>query len=156
MRLTLAAVGRAKAGPAQDLYGLYAERLTPRPFSRVTLKEVEDRRKMTPHLRKAREAELLLSAVPPDSVIIALDERGTALSSAGFADLLARRRDAGAQDLAFLIGGADGLAAAATGAADQVLSLGAMTWPHLLVRALLLEQLYRVHCIWTGHPYHRA
>jgi 23S rRNA (pseudouridine1915-N3)-methyltransferase len=89
-------------------------------------------------------------------VVVALDERGKALASEAFARRIAGWRDGGAQDLAFLIGGADGHAPAVRERADFLLSLGPMTWPHLMVRAMLAEQLYRAQQILAGHPYHRA
>src|SRR5690606_18149242 len=99
--------------------------------------------------------ELLLKAAPPGALIVALDERGRALDSAGFAAQLARWRDAG-RDLAFLIGGADGLDDEVRAKAGFLLSLGPMTWPHQLARVLLAEQLWRAYSILSGHPYHRA
>jgi 23S rRNA (pseudouridine1915-N3)-methyltransferase len=104
---------------------------------------------------KAREGELLLSALPARTPLIALDERGSAWSSRALADRIAAWRDRGVAELAFAIGGADGLDAAVLGRAEAVLSLGPMTWPHLLVRGMLLEQLYRAQQILAGHPYHR-
>src|SRR4029079_16926727 len=104
---------------------------------------------------KQREAELILAAVPPAARLVALDERGTPWTSRQFAERLASWRDAGAAALAFAIGGADGLGQAVVDRADAVLSLGPMTWPHLLARSLLLEQLYRAQQILAGHPYHR-
>ena len=77
------------------------------------------------------------------------------MNSRNFADLLGRWQDDGVQDLAFMVGGADGLSAAARQAADVILCLGRMTWPHMLVRGLLAEQLFRAECILAGHPYHR-
>lgn len=151
MRITLAAVGRAKTGPLRDLYRHYAERLK----WNVTLKEVEERRKLPAEALRAREAELLLAAVPGGAKTIVLDERGKALTSRELARLLGRWRDDGEADLAILIGGADGLTAEVRDSADQVVSFGAMTWPHMLVRALLMEQLYRAETILAGHPYHR-
>jgi 23S rRNA (pseudouridine1915-N3)-methyltransferase len=156
MRITLAAVGRAKAGPGRDLYEFYAARLSERQFGRLVLKEVEERRNLAPSALRAREGELLLAAVPKGAALIALDERGKSYASTAFADHLRRLRDSGVQDLAFVIGGAEGLSEAVTERADLLLSLGPMTWPHLLVRGLLAEQLYRAQCIWAGHPYHRA
>ena len=103
----------------------------------------------------AREAELILAAVPPGAVLVALDERGRSWSSRELADRLAAWRDRGAATLAFAIGGANGLGPAVIEHADAVLSLGAMTWPHLMVRSLLLEQVYRAQQILAGHPYHR-
>jgi 23S rRNA (pseudouridine1915-N3)-methyltransferase len=152
MRITLAAVGRAKAGPSRDLYEFYAARLA----GRLTLKEVEERRALAPETLKLREGERLLAAVPNDARLIALDEGGRHMTSAAFAALLGRWRDEGLQDLAFAIGGAEGLSQAVIDRADLVLSFGPMTWPHLLVRALALEQLYRAQTILSGHPYHRA
>ena len=152
MRITLAAVGRAKAGPARELYEFYAGRLT----WRLTLKEVEERRPLSPEALKAREGELLLAALPQGARVIALDETGRNLSSARFAEQIGRWRDAGTQDLAIVIGGAEGLAPGLREKADLVLALGAMTWPHLLVRGMIAEQLYRAQTILAGHPYHRA
>lgn len=156
MRITIAAVGRAKAGPARDLYEFYAARLAERQLGTLTLKEVEVRGKLPPEALKAREAELLLDALPAGARLVALDERGRTLDSAGFAALIGGFRDQGLQELAFAIGGAEGLGQAVSERAELTLSLGAMTWPHLLVRGLLAEQLYRAQCILSGHPYHRA
>jgi 23S rRNA (pseudouridine1915-N3)-methyltransferase len=102
-----------------------------------------------------REAALILAALPADARLVALDERGATWTSRQFADRLAGWRDGGAGVLAFAIGGADGLGQAVIERADAVLSLGQMTWPHLLARSLLLEQLYRTQQILAGHPYHR-
>jgi len=98
----------------------------------------------------------LLAAVPEGATVAALDEKGKTLSSAAFAEKLSAWRDNGVRDLAFVIGGADGLDGALLKQADLVLSLGPMTWPHVMVRGLLAEQLYRAQCIQQGHPYHRA
>jgi 23S rRNA (pseudouridine1915-N3)-methyltransferase len=102
-----------------------------------------------------REGELILAALPDGARLVALDERGAAWSSRDLAERLGGWRDGGVATLAFAIGGADGLAPAVVERADAVLSLGAMTWPHLLARCLLLEQLYRAQQILAGHPYHR-
>jgi 23S rRNA (pseudouridine1915-N3)-methyltransferase len=150
MRLTIVAIGRHKAGPLKALQEFYAERIR----WPLAIREVEERRKLSPAELKAREAELILDALPKDAVLIALDGRGKTLSSTDLADRLARWRDADAS-LAFVIGGADGLADAVLNQAKLTLSLGAMTWPHLLVRGMLLEQLYRAQQILAGHPYHR-
>ena len=150
MRLLIAAVGRAKPGPHLELQRFYAERLA----WDLAIAEVEERRKLAAAERREREAELLLGKIPERAFVIALDERGSVLSSAIFAQKLARWRDGG-MDLAFLIGGADGHGEAVRRRADFTLSLGPMTWPHLLVRGMLLEQLYRAQQILAGHPYHR-
>ncbi len=111
---------------------------------------------MTPAERKPREAEKLLAAVPPGAKIVALDERGKSLTSAEFAAALGTWRDQGAPAVAFLIGGADGHDDGIRRKADLVLNLGTLTWPHMLVRGLIAEQIYRAQCILDGHPYHRA
>jgi 23S rRNA (pseudouridine1915-N3)-methyltransferase len=151
LRILIAAVGRAKPGPHLDLQRLYGDRLG----WTLTVSEVEERRKLSPAERRERESEMLLARVPDRAITIALDERGKVLTSAAFAQKIATWRDAGASDLAFLIGGADGHADSVRSRADFLLSLGAMTWPHLLVRGMLLEQLYRAQQILAGHPYHR-
>jgi len=154
MRILVAAVGRARGGPARELFEDYRRRIA----WPVALSEVEERRKLPPERLRAREAELLLAALPKakELRVVALDERGRTFDSAGFAARLAAWRDEGVSDIAFLIGGAEGHGEAVRARADLVLSLGAMTWPHLLVRGLLAEQLYRAQQILSGHPYHRA
>jgi 23S rRNA (pseudouridine1915-N3)-methyltransferase len=147
----IAAVGRMKAGPLAELQSEYVKRLS----GPIGIKEVEERRALPPADRKAKEGELLLAALPEDALLVALDERGTALTSAGFADRLQRWRLDGVKTLAFVIGGADGLAQPLVRRASVTLSPGIMTWPHLLARVLLLEQLYRAQQILAGHPYHR-
>ena len=106
--------------------------------------------------RQARESELLLGAVPDRATVIALDERGKNVSSEAFAETLARWRDDGVPGAAFLIGGADGHDKLALERASLALSFGSLTWPHMLVRVMLAEQLYRVMTILSGHPYHRS
>lgn len=152
MRLLIGAVGKAKAGPELDLFRQYCRRLSPPPV----LKEVEEKRPLASAQLKAREAELLLGLVPPGARVVALDERGKDMGSVEFAEKLGGWRDGGAQDIAFLIGGADGHGDAVREKADLLLCFGRMTWPHMLVRALLAEQLWRAHSILTGHPYHRV
>ena len=110
---------------------------------------------MPPAQLRAREAELILAAFPTDARLIALDERGASWSSRVLAERIAGWRDQGIATLAFAIGGADGLGQAVIERADAVVSFGAMTWPHLLARVMLLEQLYRAQQILAGHPYHR-
>lgn len=152
MRITIIAVGRRKKGPEQDLFDQYKARL-PWPLE---LKLVEEKKPLSGDALKAREAELLLNAAPDGAVLIALDERGKTESSPDFAARLGDWRDGGARDVAFVIGGADGLAEEVRIRADFVMSLGKQTWPHQLVPALLAEQLYRGYAILTGHPYHRV
>lgn len=152
MRLHIVAVGKLKAGPHLALARHYADRLA----WPLAIREVEEKRPLPAAELKEREGALLLAAVPAGAVLVALDEHGRSLTSAAFAQKLAQWRDAGASDLAFLIGGADGLADRVRQKAQLVLSLGTMTWPHLLARGMLLEQLYRAQQILAGHPYHRG
>lgn len=151
MRLWLAAVGRARAGPATDLYDDYVRRIT----WPLTLKEVEVRKRVSAETLKRLEGELLLAAVPEGATLVVLDERGRDMPSEAFARMVGSWRDAGVGDLAFLIGGADGHDEAVRRRAGCLLSLGRMTWPHMLVRGMLVEQIYRAQQILAGHPYHR-
>ncbi len=151
MRLWIAAVGRAGRAASSDVYEDYARRLT----WPLELREVELRPAPPPQKRKIREAEKLLAAAPTGAVLVALYEKGKTLSSRDFALKLGAWRDDGVADIAFLIGGADGLDPSVKEKAALVLSLGPMTWPHLLVRGMLAEQFYRAQSILTGHPYHR-
>jgi len=151
IRLYIFAIGRLRRGPLHDLQALYARRIVPPP----TIVELEEKRRLPAAELKQREAELILGALPQGARLVALDERGAAWTSRDFADRLAAWRDGGAAALAFAIGGADGLGTAVIERADAVVSLGPMTWPHLLARGMLLEQLYRAQQILAGHPYHR-
>jgi 23S rRNA (pseudouridine1915-N3)-methyltransferase len=133
------------------LQRLYAGRLVPP----AVIVEVEERRKLPPPERVAREGELILDALPAGARLVALDERGRVWPSREFAEQLRGWRDRGPAEIVFAIGGADGLSPAVLDRAVAVLSLGAMTWPHFLARGMLLEQLYRAQQILAGHPYHR-
>lgn len=152
MRLLVAAVGRWKAGPERALYEHYARRIT---FP-IELKQVEEKRPLKPAALRKREAELLSAQIPKGAAWVALDAGGKALTSAELAKALGAWRDDGVRDVAFVIGGAEGLDQSIRKRARLVLSLGPMTWPHLLCRGMLAEQLYRAQCILAGHPYHRA
>jgi 23S rRNA (pseudouridine1915-N3)-methyltransferase len=151
MRVTIAAVGRDRRSVHRDLFDHYVQRLR----WTVVLREVEARGNRTGDALKREEAERLLAAIPDGAWIIALDETGKTLSSRGFAHWISNAMDAGASELALVIGGADGLDASVLKRARLTLSLGRVTWPHLLVRGLLAEQLYRAQQIIAGHPYHR-
>jgi 23S rRNA (pseudouridine1915-N3)-methyltransferase len=156
MRVHLCAVGRLRAGPERDLIDDYVARfdrtgraLALGPFSEH---EVEDRKGGG----MEAEAELLARALPAGALLVTLDERGRVLSSPEFAEQLAKWRDGGRQDVAFVIGGADGIAPSLRARADYSISFGRMVWPHMLVRVMLAEQLYRAASILAGAPYHRA
>jgi 23S rRNA (pseudouridine1915-N3)-methyltransferase len=151
MQITVAAVGRMKATPAALQWEDYRKRLA----WPVRLKEVEERKKLPEAQLILREAELLAAAVPQDALLIALDAGGKTLSSQAFAAQMQRWMNGGRSQFAFVIGGAGGLAGALVAGARFQLSLGAMTWPHMLARVMLIEQLYRAQCILTKHPYHR-
>ena len=156
MRVHLCAVGRLRSGEERALTDDYLSRFdrTGRPLGLgpASLHEVEDRKGGGP----AAEAALLRKARPEGALSVVLDERGRMLSSPDFAAKLAGWRDAGRQDVAFLVGGADGLAPDLREEADFALSFGPMVWPHALVRVMLAEQLYRAATILAGGPYHRA
>lgn len=149
MDITVAAVGRMKAGPLKALWDDYAKRIS----WRLSLREVEEKRPLAPAELKAREAELLRKTIPEKSIVVALDAGGRSLDSRAFAKRMSGWQESGA--VAFAVGGADGLDATLIGEASFVLSLGAMTWPHMLARTMLIEQIYRAQCILTNHPYHR-
>jgi 23S rRNA (pseudouridine1915-N3)-methyltransferase len=152
VKLTIAAIGRAGRGPERDLYEHYAGRIR----WPLTLRELEERRKLSAAEMIKREGELLLAAVPDRAMLVALDRRGKALDSEAFAARLQRWRDDSVSEVAFLIGGADGHGEAVLKQASLTVSFGAMTWPHLLARAMLAEQIYRAQQLLAGHPYHRA
>jgi 23S rRNA (pseudouridine1915-N3)-methyltransferase len=151
VKLAIAAIGRASGGPERDLYEHYAGRIR----WPLTLREVEEKKKLPPAQLVVREGDLLLEAVPKGAVLVALDRRGKVLESPAFAKRLEAWRDGGTADVAFLIGGADGHGEALLKKTDLLLSFGAMTWPHMLARAMLAEQIYRAQQILAGHPYHR-
>lgn len=152
MRLQIKAIGRLKPGPERDLIEVYRKRMS----WQLDIHEIDDRKiSGDSSVRKAREAELLLADVPTGAAIVALDERGKDLTSRAFSDRLIAWRDEGRQPVTLLIGGADGLDRNLVNRADLVLSLGKLTWPHMMVRAMLTEQLFRAQSIHQGHPYHR-
>jgi 23S rRNA (pseudouridine1915-N3)-methyltransferase len=146
----LIAIGRLRGGPEAELFERYNTRLRPR----LKVTEVSEERG-PPAVLKQKEGEGLLAALPRDAFVVPLDLGGHAPDSAAFADRLGRWGGL-SRPVCFLIGGAEGLDASVVARADYVLSLGLMTWPHFLVRALLAEQLYRAQAIARGHPYHRA
>ena len=152
MKLTIAAIGKSGRGPERSLYDHYAGRIR----WPLVLREIEEKRKLPPAELVRREGELLLDAVPQKAVLVALDRRGKAIDSEAFSRRVGGWRDDGVADLAFLIGGADGHGQPLLDRATLLLSFGAMTWPHLLARAMLAEQIYRAQQLLAGHPYHRA
>ena len=156
MRLRILAIGRLRKGPEKDLIEDYISRFNrsgrPLGLGPVELTELEDKKGGG----KGAEAALLLKAIGQSATVIALDEWGTLQSSPDFAAHLARIRDAAPSELVFVIGGADGLDPAVLQRAQSHLSFGKMVWPHMLVRVMLTEQLYRAASILAGGPYHRV
>lgn len=157
MRLHLCVVGRLRAGaPEHDLVSDYLDRAgkTGRALGLgpVALHEVEDRKGGG----MAAEGALLARAVPDGAVLVVMDERGQDLDSPAFAARLAGWRDQGRGDVAFVIGGADGIDPGLRARADLSVRFGRMVWPHMLARVMLAEQIYRATTILAGSPYHRA
>ena len=155
MRIHLCVVGRLRAGPEKDLLDDYVTR-----FDRsgrglglgpVQIKEVDAK-----GAGMEAEATLLRKAIPSASRLVTMDERGKTLTSPDFAKTLGTWRDQGQGDVAFVIGGADGIAPSLRADADLSISFGSMVWPHMLARVMLAEQLYRAASILAGSPYHRA
>jgi 23S rRNA (pseudouridine1915-N3)-methyltransferase len=160
MRLTIAAVCRSRESPEQALCDLYCERarrLAPKlGVSALDLFVVDTSRSSSAEARMKEEAEKLSRKLPAGAHRIALDETGRAMSSESFTAHLRRLAESGTRDAVFIIGGPDGLAASLRDGAHERLAFGPQTWPHLLVRAMLAEQIYRAFSILAGHPYHRA
>lgn len=159
MRLTIAAVGRLKAGPERQLAERYLQ-LAGRAgralgFRAVAVVEIEESRARAGERRRLEESIAIANVVPEQALRVLLDERGASPTSRDFATQLGRWRDDGRDDAVFIIGGADGLAPSLREAASLTLGFGAFTWPHQLARIMLLEQIYRAVTILGGHPYHR-
>ena len=159
MRLVVAAVGRLKTGPERELAERYRDRAAraarPLGLRGPEVVEVKESRAREAPRRMAEEAVAIAGALPPGALTVALDGRGRNVASDALARQLGSWRDAGTETVAFVIGGADGLAAGVLEGAAMRLAFGSATWPHQLVRIMLLEQLYRTTTILSGHPYHR-
>jgi 23S rRNA (pseudouridine1915-N3)-methyltransferase len=160
MRLVVVAIGRLKHGPERVLAERYRERFDDVSrklgFRGLEIHEIPESRARDPATRMAEEAAAILAVIPEKSAIVALDERGGNLDSAAFARHLGRWRDEQVASTFFVVGGADGLSPDLRRKAKLSLAFGAATWPHQLVRVMLLEQIYRAATILAGHPYHRA
>ena len=160
MRLILAAVGRLKNGPERNLATHYLDWLqkTGRGvgLTEIEVVEIKESRARDVGRRLLEEAIALANLIPEGAVTIVLDSKGENLDSAAIAGEIRAWRDSGREAAAFVVGGADGLGEEVKRRADFTLSFGAATWPHQLVRIMLLEQLYRAATILSGHPYHRA
>jgi 23S rRNA (pseudouridine1915-N3)-methyltransferase len=160
MHLVVVAIGRLKSGPERELAERYRERFDDigrkLGFRGLKIHEIPESRARDPATRIAEEAAAISAAIPDKSVVVALDERGDNLDSAALARHLGRWRDDSAASTVFLIGGADGLSPDLRRKAKLSIAFGSATWPHQMVRVMLLEQIYRAATILAGHPYHRA
>ena len=158
MRIVVAAVGKLKRGPEQELAERYRERAVKSGrgigLRSVEIIEIAESRAREAQRRMLEESIALANVIPKDAATVLLDPRGDALGSDAFAKRLRGWND-GARDVAFIIGGPDGLAPTLSDQADLRLAFGTLTWPHQLVRIMLLEQIYRGVTILSGHPYHR-
>jgi 23S rRNA (pseudouridine1915-N3)-methyltransferase len=160
MKVAVHAVGRMKAGPEKELADRYFERFARSgaaiglEFSGVS--EIPESRAQGVNERRREEAQKLQSQLSPGAGLVLLDERGKNISSEHLAERIASFRDGGQRSLLFAVGGPDGHDPALRDSAQLLLSFGALTWPHQLVRVMLAEQLYRAGTILSGHPYHRA
>ena len=159
MRLIVIAVGRLKQGPERELAERFRERFDDigrkLGFRGLDIHEIAESRARDAATRMTEEASAISAHFPEKYGLIALDERGKSIDSAAFAQHLGRFRDQ-AKDIIFVIGGADGLSPELRRKAQLVVAFGAATWPHQMVRVMVLEQIYRAATILAGHPYHRV
>ena len=155
MRIHLCVVGRLRAGPEKDLLDDYVTRFD-RSGRGLGLGPVQIKEVYAKGAGMEAEAALLRKAIPNAARLVTMDERGKTLTSPDFAKRLGAWRDQGQGDVAFVIGGADGIAPSLRAEADLSISFGSMVWPHMLARVMLAEQLYRAASILAGSPYHRA
>ena len=160
MRVVIAAVGRLKSGPERDLVERYLKRTAQAGRSlgltHFDIVEIRESRADNAARRMLEESIAIANVIPPRAVTVLMDERGESLPSAAFAGRLQAWRTEDKPAVVFVIGGADGLAPALKDKSNLKLGFGAATWPHQLVRVMLLEQLYRAVTILSDHPYHRA
>lgn len=160
MRLRILAVGVARGTNEASLTEEYCNRASAMGrrlgFSSIAIEEVQVSKKRDASSRMEDEAERLVGRIPPQAHVICLDAKGKGMTSEDFAEMLGVMRDAGARDLAFVIGGPDGLRLGHKVKPGRSLAFGPQTWPHLLVRSMLSEQIYRAMTILAGHPYHRG
>jgi len=160
LRVGIIAIGRMKQGPERELVARYLDRAQAGGkslgLSGFAVTELSESRASAAATRKLEEARAVHDLLSGGTMLIALDERGTAMGSEVFAKTLGTWRDGGRGAVTFLIGGADGIDPELLKSAELTLSFSPLTWPHQLVRIMLAEQLYRATTILSGHPYHRA
>jgi 23S rRNA (pseudouridine1915-N3)-methyltransferase len=160
MRLVVISVGRLKQGPERELAERYRDRFDDigrkLGFRGLEIHEVPESRARDTATRVAEEGSAISALIPEKSVLVTLDERGASIDSLSFARHLGNWRDDSVANNVFAIGGADGLSPDLRRRSKLTVAFGAATWPHQLVRVLLLEQIYRAATILAGHPYHRT
>ncbi|MGI9482852.1 MAG: 23S rRNA (pseudouridine(1915)-N(3))-methyltransferase RlmH [Hyphomicrobiales bacterium] len=160
MRIKIVAVGRLKRAPEAELSRDYAGRIAKLGrqvgITGIDIVEVPESGAQSADRRKSDEASAIYAKFTGKPFVVALDEHGKSLSSVAFSKVLSSQLNAGTQEMCFVIGGPDGLDASLIQTAHKTIQLGAMTWPHRLVRVMLTEQIYRAVTILTNHPYHRA
>ncbi|ABE61413.1 protein of unknown function DUF163 [Nitrobacter hamburgensis X14] len=160
MRLVVIAIGRLKQGPERELADRYRGRFDDigrkLGFRGFDVHEIPESRARDAKQRIREEAAAILALAPEGAVLVALDEKGKNIDSAAFADHLGRWRDESVTSTVFAVGGADGLSPELRRKARLSVAFGAATWPHQIVRVMLLEQIYRAATILAGHPYHRG
>jgi 23S rRNA (pseudouridine1915-N3)-methyltransferase len=160
MRLTVLAVGHSRGTQEGTLADDFIDRAMKlgrnMGIQAIAVEEVSVSRARETATRMKEECERLAGRVPQGAHVVLLDARGKGMTSEDFAEMLGALRDAGTKDLALVIGGPDGLATLPGIKPGRSLAFGPQTWPHLLVRAMLAEQIYRALTILAGHPYHRA
>ena len=160
MRIAIAAVGRLKQGPERELAERYRKRASDagRSVGLTAFDVIEIRESRADNVgrRMLEESIAIANVIPDRAVTVILDERGESVSSASFAGHLQAWRTQSRPAAVFMVGGADGLAPSLRERANLAIAFGTATWPHQLVRIMLLEQLYRAVTMLSGHPYHRG
>lgn len=160
MRIVVAAVGRLKQGPEREIAERYRKRAADAGrsagLSAFDIVEIKESRAGDAARRMIEESIAIANVIPERAVTVILDARGESLTSVAFASRLQDWRNQDKPAVAFIIGAADGLAPTLREQASLAIAFGAATWPHQLVRIMLLEQIYRAIMILAGHPYHRG
>jgi 23S rRNA (pseudouridine1915-N3)-methyltransferase len=160
MRVIVAAVGRLKQGAERELAATYCKRAEAVGRSaglrQIEIIEIRESRARDAERRRTEESIAIANVLPEGAVIVVFDQAGENIDSPGLAALLQKSRQNNRAAVCFVIGGADGITQSLRDRAKHVLAFGSATWPHQLVRIMLLEQLYRAGTILAGHPYHRG
>jgi 23S rRNA (pseudouridine1915-N3)-methyltransferase len=160
MHLLVISIGKLKQGPERELAERYRDRFDDigrkLGFRGLVVHEISESRARDAATRINEEAAAISALIPEKAVVVALDERGSSVDSASFARHIGKWRDESVPHNVFVIGGADGLSPELRRKAKLSIAFGSATWPHQMVRVMLLEQIYRAATILAGHPYHRV